>query len=180
MKKISLFIGVVVILGIAISSAISNAANRGYLSGGPSEGLIVPKLDLGRINAGSFAQKEEERTSVKGIVRPKREIPRREVPEIKLSADNRAIAAANRAIDALKRALANANEAIKSANRLGARMKELELREKPYVVVSGDSLWKIAKNIYGDASLWKKIFDANRDKIKDSNFIYPGQILNIP
>ncbi|MCK4244653.1 MAG: LysM peptidoglycan-binding domain-containing protein, partial [Candidatus Omnitrophica bacterium] len=62
----------------------------------------------------------------------------------------------------------------------GARMRGLELREKPYVVVNGDSLWKIAESIYGDASLWKRIFNANRDKVEDPGLIYPGQILNIP
>ncbi|MCK4244431.1 MAG: hypothetical protein KAX20_02260, partial [Candidatus Omnitrophica bacterium] len=118
MKKISLFIGVVVILGIAISSAISNAGNEGYLAGGSSRGLIVPELDLGRVNTGSFAQKEEKRVAVRRVVRP-----RRKAPEVRFSAANRAIATANRAIDATKRALAAANRAISAANRLGARMR---------------------------------------------------------
>ncbi len=177
MKKISFFLGIV-ILGIAISSAISNAGNKGYFTGGPSESLIAPKLDLGRINSGSFAQKKEKRIAVKPIVRP------REVPEIRLSAANRAIAAANRAIDGAKRVLAKANRAIGAANRLGARMRELELRERPrrYVVVEGNSLWKIAESSfgYGDGSLWKRIFNANQDKIENPDLIYPGQVLNIP
>lgn len=49
-----------------------------------------------------------------------------------------------------------------------------------YEVVSGDSLSKIAKRAYGDAKLWKRIFDANTDMIKDPNKIYPGQKLKIP
>jgi len=51
---------------------------------------------------------------------------------------------------------------------------------KIYVVVSGDSLSKIAKREYGDAKLWPKIFDANQDILKDPNKIYPGQKLKIP
>lgn len=52
--------------------------------------------------------------------------------------------------------------------------------EKTYVVVSGDSLSKIAKREYGDANKWPRIFDANRDIIKDPNLIHPGQKLKIP
>lgn len=49
-----------------------------------------------------------------------------------------------------------------------------------YTVVPGDSLSKIAKHVYGHANEWRRIFDANRDQIKDANLIYPGQVLKIP
>ena len=45
---------------------------------------------------------------------------------------------------------------------------------------SGDSLSKIAKHQYGDAAKWHAIYEANRDKIKNPDLIYPGQVLNIP
>lgn len=51
---------------------------------------------------------------------------------------------------------------------------------KTYVVQKGDSLSKIAKNEYGNANDWHKIFEANRDIIKDPDLIYPGQTLTIP
>jgi nucleoid-associated protein YgaU len=51
---------------------------------------------------------------------------------------------------------------------------------KIHTVVSGDSLSKIAKQEYGDAKLWPRIFEANKDIIKDPNLIYPGQKLKIP
>ena len=51
---------------------------------------------------------------------------------------------------------------------------------KTYVVVNGDSLSKIAKREYGDASKWHRIYDANKDVIKDPDLIYPGQELKIP
>lgn len=51
---------------------------------------------------------------------------------------------------------------------------------KIYTVVSGDSLSKIAKREYGDANAWPKIFEANKDIIKDPNKIQPGQKLKIP
>lgn len=52
--------------------------------------------------------------------------------------------------------------------------------EKTYVVVSGDSLSKIAKREYGNANEWPRIFEANKDILKDPNKIYPGQKLKIP
>ncbi len=52
--------------------------------------------------------------------------------------------------------------------------------EKIYEVKSGDSLSKIAKNEYGDASKWRQIFEANQDILKDPNKIFPGQKLKIP
>ena len=45
---------------------------------------------------------------------------------------------------------------------------------------SGDSLSKIAKHVYGDASQWHRIYDANKDKIKNPDLIYPGQEFTIP
>jgi nucleoid-associated protein YgaU len=51
---------------------------------------------------------------------------------------------------------------------------------KTYVVVNGDSLSKIAKREYGDASKWRKIYEANKDLIKDPDLIYPGQELKVP
>jgi len=51
---------------------------------------------------------------------------------------------------------------------------------RTYVVKRGDSLSKIAKEIYGDVKLWKKIFEANKDKIKNPDLIRPGQELTIP
>jgi nucleoid-associated protein YgaU len=49
-----------------------------------------------------------------------------------------------------------------------------------YTIKSGDSLSKIARDFYGDAGEWQKIYQANKDKIKDPNMIYPGQKIIIP
>jgi nucleoid-associated protein YgaU len=47
-------------------------------------------------------------------------------------------------------------------------------------VQKGDTLGKIAKQYYGDASLYTTIFEANKDLLKDPNKIFPGQKLRIP
>ena len=49
-----------------------------------------------------------------------------------------------------------------------------------YTVQKGDTLSKISKQFDGDANAYKKIFDANRDQLKDPDKIQPGQVLRIP
>ena len=49
-----------------------------------------------------------------------------------------------------------------------------------YTVVSGDSLWNIAQDKYGDGEKWRVIYDANKDAIRDPGLIFPGQELEIP
>ncbi|MGH7287195.1 MAG: LysM peptidoglycan-binding domain-containing protein [Myxococcota bacterium] len=53
-------------------------------------------------------------------------------------------------------------------------------QEEVYTVVAGDSLSKIAKRSYGDANQWRRIFEANRDQIKNPDLIQPGWKLRIP
>ena len=48
-----------------------------------------------------------------------------------------------------------------------------------YVVVKGDNLWKIAKSQLGDGKLWTKIYEANKEEIKDPGMIYVGQELTL-
>ena len=50
--------------------------------------------------------------------------------------------------------------------------------ETRYTVQKGDSLSKIAKKYPG--LTWQKIYEANKDQIKDPDLIYPGQKLVIP
>ena len=51
---------------------------------------------------------------------------------------------------------------------------------RTYTVQAGDSLSKISKQFYGNANEYMKIFEANRDKLKDPNQIQPGQQISIP
>lgn len=52
--------------------------------------------------------------------------------------------------------------------------------DRKYTVKAGDTLSGIANQFYGNASLYNKIFEANRDKLSDANHIRPGQELVIP
>lgn len=66
-------------------------------------------------------------------------------------------------------------------NTLTAAQPEVNPKSSgSYTVVSGDSLWAIAKKYYGDGNQYPKIFNANKDKIKNPSLIYPGQVLLIP
>ena len=47
-------------------------------------------------------------------------------------------------------------------------------------VKKGETLWKIAEHYYGDGNLYTKIFEANKDTVKDANLIRIGQRLRIP
>lgn len=49
-----------------------------------------------------------------------------------------------------------------------------------YTVKSGDTLSKIAKEMYGDANRYNAIFEANKPMLSDPDKIYPGQTLRIP
>ena len=49
-----------------------------------------------------------------------------------------------------------------------------------YKVINGDTLEKISKRFYGTTKKWVKIYEANKDKLRAPNKIYPGQIIDIP
>lgn len=47
-------------------------------------------------------------------------------------------------------------------------------------VVKGNSLWRLARNTYGEGTMYTLIFEANKEQIKDADLIYPGQVFNLP
>lgn len=49
-----------------------------------------------------------------------------------------------------------------------------------YTVQKGDTLSKIAKAHFGEARMYREIFEANKPMLKDPDRIYPGQVLRIP
>ncbi len=48
------------------------------------------------------------------------------------------------------------------------------------IVQPGNSLWRIARRVYGTGYQYTVIYEANRDQIRDPNLIYPGQAFNLP
>ncbi len=248
MRKIVSIVSLVV-LGIVFFPSISCMGEEGgYLVGGSSENMIVPSLDLKRINSGSYTapagggevtpakkkaigrrwrwfrrkKKAKEGPTPAEITRMKSESALKTskkanetakkaeaIAETSLevskkaertaiealnsakkaeAAANKSISGANTAIKAANKAVANTNNAIDKINRLAEKLRrereeEEKRREvKTYRVKRGDSLMAIAAkaSVYGNASLWKKLFKANRDKIKNPNLIHPGLVLSVP
>jgi nucleoid-associated protein YgaU len=68
---------------------------------------------------------------------------------------------------------------------IGTLQSQLLALEEParinvVTVQPGNTLWAIARERYGMGILYVRVFEANRDKIRDENLIYPGQIFELP
>ena len=71
-------------------------------------------------------------------------------------------------------------ETVQASEESGTERKGEQENAGSYTVVSGDSLWKIAKQLLGNGNRWQELYDLNRDKISNPNLIRPGQVLTIP
>lgn len=63
---------------------------------------------------------------------------------------------------------------------VGGQQAQQQKAEQTYTVSKGDTLSAISKRFYGDANQYMKIFEANRDQLKDPDKIQIGQVLKIP
>jgi len=54
------------------------------------------------------------------------------------------------------------------------------LTQDVLTVQPGATLWAIARERYGEGTLFVKVFEANRDRIRDPDLIYPGQVFDLP
>lgn len=77
---------------------------------------------------------------------------------------------------------ATAAEAPLAAEQLptAEQAAEYEWSSKTYTVQKGDTLSKIAKEVYGSAGKYPVIFEANKPMLAHPDKIYPGQVLRIP
>jgi nucleoid-associated protein YgaU len=81
------------------------------------------------------------------------------------------------AIEAAKQAGTSVQAAVEKVTAQAAAVAGA----RTYVVKSGDSLSKIAKELYGDAKRWPEIYEANKALVgANPNLIHPGQTLVIP
>lgn len=85
---------------------------------------------------------------------------------------------------------------VEEIERVEEKAEQLEVKEEPIEVKeippeprkyrvwiwqeNRDCLWNISKKVYGNPYMWKKIYEANRDIIKNPDLIFPKQILIIP
>ena len=71
-------------------------------------------------------------------------------------------------------------QALRAQEKTVASTPSSSNAQRTYTVKRGDSLWKIAKQFYGNGALYTKIYDANTKKIANPSLIYPGQVFVIP
>ncbi len=86
----------------------------------------------------------------------------------------------------LREELARAKEAndplAQEVASLESQLRQLNELPRSYTVIKDDWLIKISKKrqIYGDGTQWRRIYNANKDQINDPNLIYPDQVFMIP
>lgn len=63
-----------------------------------------------------------------------------------------------------------------------SRAEDLQaMADGTYVLVQpGNSLWRIARRLYGSGFSYTQIFEANKNRIIDPDLIYPGQVFEVP
>jgi nucleoid-associated protein YgaU len=81
-------------------------------------------------------------------------------------------------------------DATNAQGKVSARVESPFKRETPELVSASDqgsvtvqpghTLWALAEDKYGDGVKYVQIFQANRDRIRDPDLIYPGQVFNLP
>ena len=84
-------------------------------------------------------------------------------------------------------ALAAAGTATTADSTTGATASDAEPQSatatpaiRAVTVQPGNTLWAIARENYGEGILFVRLFEANRDRIRDPDLIYPGQVFEIP
>lgn len=48
------------------------------------------------------------------------------------------------------------------------------------IIRRGDNLWTIARRVYGHGIRYTTIYQANTGQIRDPDWIYPGQVFDLP
>ncbi len=61
-----------------------------------------------------------------------------------------------------------------------ASLDDVDLRDGKVIVQPGNSLWRIARRVYGRGVQYTVIYEANAGQIRDPDLIYPGQIFDVP
>jgi nucleoid-associated protein YgaU len=57
---------------------------------------------------------------------------------------------------------------------------QIDMAAGEITVIKGNSLWVIARRVYGQGIMYTLIYDANTGQIKNPDLIYPGQVFKLP
>ena len=106
------------------------------------------------------------------------------IDDLKVSFDDGIvnIAGKARSAEAVEKAVLMAGNVagVEAVNIDGLEAPAVDESVEYYVIEKGDTLSGIAKKYYGNAMDYPKIFDANRQVIKNPDLIFPGQKIRIP
>lgn len=102
--------------------------------------------------------------------------------QVEVQGDTAVLKGKAESAEALEKAVLMAGNAMGIENVEAAEVEapEQTAEVEYYEIQSGDSLWKIADKVYGNGSEYTKLFEANREVIKDPDLIFPGQIIRVP
>ena len=77
-------------------------------------------------------------------------------------------------------ALASSEQPVKAADAVRAPAVDPITSVEVITVQPGSTLWAIARDSYGDGRQYVRVFQANRDRIRNADLIYPGQVFSVP
>lgn len=66
------------------------------------------------------------------------------------------------------------------ANLNSGQAPDVGIKLSVVTVQPGNTLWGIASQSFGDGTLYVRVFEANKDRIRDPDLIYPGQVFQVP
>ncbi len=72
------------------------------------------------------------------------------------------------------------DEALVVATSTGTQTAATQARITAVTVQPGSTLWAISRETYGDGVMYVRVFEANRDRIRNPDLIYPGQVFTLP
>lgn len=93
------------------------------------------------------------------------------------------------ALDAAGKVVARAEQAFAAptteaasgpASASGAGIKAASMQPHSVTIREGETLWAVARETYGDPLLYIRVFQANREQIRNPDLIYPGQVFTLP
>jgi len=71
-------------------------------------------------------------------------------------------------------------EPVQTILALAEEQGETSLPVRLVTVQTGNTLWGISRRAYGEGTLYVRVFEANRTRIRDPDLIYPGQVFTVP
>lgn len=83
-------------------------------------------------------------------------------------------------VDSAGRVTSRVETPFKRENRMTLTTESDGARVSAITVQPGNTLWAIARDNYGQGPMYVKLYAANRDRIRDPDLIYPGQVFSIP